>query len=318
MERVGWIDFLRGISMIAIFVFHTEAYYEEYDVTPYYVYTTNAIILFYFISGFLFFSNKGFKLKKKIKSIVKGLLIPYFVFTSLMTFPKVFVRHDSFNWQESVLQILCGRASWFIAALIIAEVLFSVMLLISRGKHQWLSTAAVGCLITYYLIPFNQHNYWQWQDALLAFVFLYSGYVFHQFQQRFHTINKPLYSLLFILVLIIIKIYELHIDLPMRNIAIENVPLFLADSIVWLLFVVSIIKYIPHVRMIEWTGRHCIIYYFFCGGCPLIISTLLNRIGLAYDGYFYRFLIALLLSYTLATVLTAGVYKYVPFILGKK
>lgn len=36
MQRVGWIDFLRGISMIAILIFHTEVYYKEYDVTPYY------------------------------------------------------------------------------------------------------------------------------------------------------------------------------------------------------------------------------------------------------------------------------------------
>ena len=34
MQRVGWIDFLRGISMILILVFHTEVYYKEYDVTP--------------------------------------------------------------------------------------------------------------------------------------------------------------------------------------------------------------------------------------------------------------------------------------------
>jgi len=309
MERIGWIDFLRGAAMILILVFHTEAYYKEYDVTPYYVYTTNAIILFYFISGFLFFFNKGFNLKKRIKSIVNGLLIPYFVFTSLIVFPKTFVRHDSFNWQESMLQILSGRASWFIAALIVAEMLFSVMLLISRGKHRWLSTAAVGCLITYYLIPFNQHNYWQWQDALLAVVFLYSGYMFHQYKEFFNTINKPLYTSLLFILLIIIKVYEYQVDWPMRNIAIENVPLFLADSIVWLLLVVSIIKYIPHVRMIEWTGQHCIIYYFLCGGCPFIISTLLNNIGLTYDGYFYRFLMAFMLSYALATVFTKAIYK---------
>lgn len=304
MERVGWIDFLRGVAMILILVFHTEVYYKGYDVTPYYVYTTNAIILFYFISGFLFFSKKGFNLKKKIKSIVNRLLIPYFVFTSLIAFPKAFIRHDSFNWQESILQILSGRASWFITALIVAEVLFSTMLLISRGKHSWLSTAAVGCLITYYFIPFNQHNYWQWQDALLALVFLYLGYVFHQFQQRFHTINRPIYSLLLILGLIVIKIYELHYDFSMRNIAIENVPLFLADGVVWLLLVASIIKYIPHVRIIEWTGRHCIIYYFLCGGCPLIISIFLNNAGLTYDGYFYRFLIACIFTYLLTTALT--------------
>ena len=43
MERVRWIAFLRGFSMLLILAFHTEVYYKEYNVTPYYIYTTNAI-----------------------------------------------------------------------------------------------------------------------------------------------------------------------------------------------------------------------------------------------------------------------------------
>ena len=82
MQRVGWIDFLRGISMILILVFHTEIYYKEYDVTPYYIYTTNAVVLFYFISGYLYYRQGIFDFKKKIKTIVRSLIIPYFIFTT--------------------------------------------------------------------------------------------------------------------------------------------------------------------------------------------------------------------------------------------
>ena len=310
MQRVGWIDFLRGISMILILVFHTEVYYKEYDVTPYYIYTTNAIVLFYFISGYLFYRQGELDYMKKILSIVRSLVIPYFIFTTLIAVPKALLRQESIDWTETVSNILSGRASWFIAALIIGEVFFT--------KVAWLSTSAIACLIIYYVIPFNQHNYWQWQDALLAVTFLYTGYLYHQYKDFFHTINKPLYSSLLLLILILIKVYEYHVDLPMRNIAIESAPLFLADAMVWLLLVVSMINYIPHVRMIEWTGQHCIVYYFLCGGCPLIVSMLMNKTGFGYDGYFYRFLIAFLLCYSLATVITAGIYRYVPFILGRK
>ena len=318
MQRVGWIDFLRGISMIAILIFHTEVYYKEYDVTPYYIYTTNAIILFYFISGYLFYRPEMFSLKKKTLSIVKSLLIPYFIFTTLIALPKVLLRQESIDWMDIILNIISGRASWFIAALIVGELFFALLLTKTRGKVAWLSTSAIACLIIYYVIPFNQHNYWQWQDALLAVTFLSAGYIYHQYDKHFNTINKPLYSSLLLLILIIIKIYEYHVDLPMRNIAIESAPLFLADTMVWLLLVVSMTNYIPHVRMIEWTGQHCIVYYFLCGGCPLIVSMLMNKTGFGYDGYFYRFLIAFLLCYSLATVITAGIYRYVPFILGRK
>lgn len=314
MERVGWIDFLRGMAMILILVFHTEAYYKEYDVTPYYIYTTNAIILFYFISGYLFYRQSTFNLSHKLKSIVRNMLIPYFIFTSFIAVPKVLVRGNNLDLSVILIQIVSGRASWFIAALIVAEAAFFILLWISRGKQIWLSTATIICFITYYLIPFNQHNYWQWQDALIAIVFLYLGYLYHHYKESFHTIHKPLYSSLLLSILIFIKIYEYHVDLPMRNIAIENVPLFLADCIAWLLLIISIIKYIPSCRLIEWTGRHCIVYYFLCGGVPLVTSMLLHQIHFGYEGHFYRFLIVLLLVYLLSTILTALIYRYVPLI----
>jgi fucose 4-O-acetylase-like acetyltransferase len=317
MERVGWIDFLRGVSMILILVFHTEVYYKEYDVTPYYVYTTNAIVLFYFISGYLFYQKESFSLKKKTISIVKSLLIPYFIFTTLIAFPKVLIRHENIDWMGIIINILSGRASWFIAALIIGELFFALLLTKTRGKIAWLSTDAVACLIIYYVIPFNQYNYWQWQDALLATFFLYSGYLFHRYKDYFHTINKPLYSSILLLMLLTIKIYEYHVDLPMRNIAIEHIPLFLADSIIWLLIIISIISYIPRCKIIEWTGCHCIVYYFLAGGCPLVITLLLNKVGFHYDGYCYRYVVALILVYVLATILTWLIYKYVPFITGR-
>lgn len=79
----------------------------------------------------------------------------------LRAFSKVFIQQEVFNWQESIIQILSGRASWFIAALIVAEILFSILLQISHGKHRWLLPVALLCLITYYIIPFNQYNFWQ-------------------------------------------------------------------------------------------------------------------------------------------------------------
>ena len=318
MQRVGWIDFLRGISMILILVFHTEIYYKEYDVTPYYIYTTNAIILFYFISGYLFYQNNTFQWQKRIVNIGRSLLIPYFIFTTLIAAPKLLIRQMDIDWTEIAYNILTGRASWFIAALIIGELIFTALLVITRGKNLWLSVAAAMGFIIYYIIPFNQHNYWQWQDALLTVTFMYSGYVFNQYKERFNTINRPLLSLFLLLVLIIIKVYEYDVNLPMRNIAIENVPLFLADSIVWLLLVTTLIKYIPRNRMIEWTGQHCIVYYFLAGGSPLIVSMVFNRIGFAYEGYLYRYILATLFVYLMATGLTWFIYKYVPFITGKK
>ena len=317
MERIEWIDFLRGISMILILVFHTEVYYKEYDVTPYYIYTTNAIVLFYFISGYLFYRQDEFQWKNKIKNIVRSLIIPYFIFTTLIAFPKILIRQENIDWVESIYNILSGRASWFIASLIVGELFFTAVLVKTNGKILWLSITAAACFIIYYIIPFNQHNYWQWQDALLAVFFLYIGYIYHHFENDFHSINNSLYTFLLLSIFIIIKIYEYHLDLPMRNIAIENSLLFLADVGIFLLFIISHIKYIPKCKFIEWTGKHCIVYYFLAGGCPIFVSMIFNKIGFSYDDYLYRYILAIILVYLVASGLTWIIYRYLPFLVSK-
>ena len=189
--------------MILILVFHTEVYYKGEEIaTPYYVYTTNAIILFYFISGFLLYKDTAFQIKRKLQAIGRYLLLPYFVFTSLLAVPKLLIRNSEINFSEIASNILLGNASWFIAALIIAEVLFSLLLWISRGRERWLSTVALLCFISYYILPFNQHSYWQWQDALLAFDFLYLGYLYNKHNIVFHAFNKPYISLLLLSIVI--------------------------------------------------------------------------------------------------------------------
>ena len=107
MKRIGWIDFLRGFSMILILVFHTEVYYKGEEIaTPYYVYTTNAIILFYFISGFLLYKDTAFQIKRKLQAIGRYLLLPYFVFTSLLAVPKLLIRNSEINFSEIASNIV--------------------------------------------------------------------------------------------------------------------------------------------------------------------------------------------------------------------
>lgn len=65
MERITWIDLLRGFSMMAILWFHTEVYYAGSDVIPYVLYVDNVLAVFFFISGYLFKNSKPFDPKKK-------------------------------------------------------------------------------------------------------------------------------------------------------------------------------------------------------------------------------------------------------------
>ena len=133
-HRISWIDSVRGFCMIAILYFHTEIYYTNTTIIPYSMYVVNALVMFFFISGFLFYKENNFHIKKKIKSIFRSLIKPYFIFTAIISIPKTMVHGENIEMINIIKQILLGHASWFIAALIIAEFIFSIILYVSKEK----------------------------------------------------------------------------------------------------------------------------------------------------------------------------------------
>lgn len=76
-----------------------------------------------------------------------------------------------------------GQASWFIAALIIAELIFSIGIWINKGKNMPLAIMGVlGFSLSIYLSSKNQTYFWQLDNALQALLFLYIGYLYHQYE----------------------------------------------------------------------------------------------------------------------------------------
>ena len=84
-KRKHWADVVRGICMTAILYDHTDIYYSDTNVLPYELYVPNALTAFFILSGYLMYKRSGFCLKNKIRSIMKGLLLPYLIFTIAIT-----------------------------------------------------------------------------------------------------------------------------------------------------------------------------------------------------------------------------------------
>ncbi len=66
-ERKQWVDLLRGLCMMAILWDHTEIYMSGRNIIPYSIYVTDALVVFFFLSGYLMFKANGFDIKHKIK-----------------------------------------------------------------------------------------------------------------------------------------------------------------------------------------------------------------------------------------------------------
>ena len=323
--RLHWIDTMRGISMIAVLLYHTEVYYTGGIITPYQCYVHNALAAFFFASGYLFVSDRGFSFTRKLKSIALSLLLPYFVFTVILGIIKIFVMGADAG--EVFSKIIFGQASWFIAALIVAELLMLITLLITRGKTIFMTLVMLLAFAASFVIgnkcnPSPLHyaqNLWYVNDGLLALGIMICGYLYRRYEHVFNRLHTPLSTSFLSILLLLIKIMMIKGDesTVIGSVEVSNIPLFLADIVVSTLFLVSLCKRLGRVFMLSWTGAHSIVYYFFCGAAPALVAFVLNKIDFPYSNY-WQVVIALILAFDICTIIAYLTFRYLPYLVGKR
>lgn len=321
-KRKIWIDLIRGLCMLEILLHHTEMYYVGEAVIDYRLYVDNALCTFFFISGYLFYKSNPFDIKYKFRSIVRTIIIPYFIFMSVIAFPKAIIHGEFTSISDIILSILLGQESWFITALAIAEIIFSILLHYSQ-YHKWI--LPVGVITTLaIIIGFNEnefllaHNYWNIKDGLLAVIFLYIGYLYHQKESVIDAINQ-IYYIIILALLVVSKIIIIKygIECYLGPVFINHFSIFFIDNFLAILLVTKLCKYLPNVKPISWMGSHVIVYYFLCGGVPLLLSISAHKLGFNYDGIYLKVIIMLISVYLCSTLLTWIIYKYFPWATGR-
>ena len=321
-KRIIWIDLVRGFCMLAILVHHTEMYYVGEAIIDYRLYVDNALCTFFFISGYLFYKDIPFHIQYKLIAIVKTIILPYFIFMSVIALPKAWI-HDRFvSVGDSLSSIVLGQESWFITALAVAEIIFSILLYLSK-KCKWIMpTGVLVSLAGIILLTGNEqmlsHNYWNIMDGLLAVSFLYIGYLYHQKENMIHRL--PLYFYIIPFVLLLISkwvILEYHFFCYLGPVCINNYLVFFIDNILAIILIIQFCKLLADIKPISWMGSHVIVYYFLCGGVPLTLSVLANKMGFSYHGIYIQVIIVLFAVYLMITLLTWLIYKYVPWATGR-
>lgn len=321
-KRKIWIDLVRGFCMLAILVHHTEMYYVGEAIIDYRFFVDNALCTFFFISGYLFYKETPFNLKYKLLSILKTIIIPYFIFMSVIALPKALAHGKFVSVSDSILSIVLGQQSWFITALATAEIIFSILIYLSK-QYKWI--LPIGVLISFIGIIFltgNEqmlaHNYWNIMDGLLAISFLYIGYLYHQ---KENVINRfPLYLYIIPFILFFISkwvIVEYKVYCYLGPVDIDNYPVFIVDNVLAILLITRLCKLLPDMKPISWMGSHVIVYYFLCGGVPLTLSVLANKIGFSYHTNYLQVIVVLIAVYLMITLLTWFIYKYIPWATGR-
>ena len=319
-ERKHWIDCLRGFCCLIVIIDHAEVYLTGDRITNYCWYSTNALVTFFFLSGYLAYRASGFDYKKKVKALMKCILMPYFIFTITLSIPKALAHGNAIDLASSASIIIEGGASWFVAALFVAELIFFTAIWLTKGNSVWLATIAIFCFtVSAFLVYVDHPNYWQIENGLQGVLFLFAGYMYHKKEHKFESLCKPIYLCCLFAAFIFIKIYETNIGYTsiICPIRISNYAIFLADIVVWYIFAVGLFKSLPPCRPIAFCGTHSIVYYFFCGASPMAVSMLFYKSGLTYQGNYLLVLLAALCSYLFTSAIAWMIYHYSPIIVGK-
>lgn len=320
--RIAWIDTARGLSMLAILLFHTEMYYAGHDVIGYNLYVCNALMAFFFVSGYLFRRGGGIDIRHKIRSILRCIIMPYFIFTTAMALPKAIVHSSSTSFTDIFLNIILGQASWFVTALAVAEIIFT-LLIYGAERYRKPLIVPLFCLsglLAAFLCENECLYIWNTNVALMALSYLYLGYLWHRHDARMsrYVNAKTAVPLFALLIMIKWYVHSNGTSMLVYPLQISSFPLFLADTVTSTALLMTLAKLLPAMRFVTFVGRNSIVYYFLCGGVPLLTAAILNRVGVIYDGNYLKIVLAFTIVCTLTTAVTWLIMRYVPFVTGRK
>ncbi len=326
-QREHWIDTLKAICIICVYIAHCESFYcpsyniAQLIVTPFYV---NA---FFFINGYLivrkYFKNNqivnySFKeYKKNILNILFRLAIPTIIFSAIIYIPK---NNFNFDLQNFSAVVFGGVSLWFTSALCISQFVIHTLFL-SKQKNIWLY---VLITFTIFLLtnifgdvrskPAIEFFPWYWQTGMIYTFLMLLGGLYYKYESKInHIINKPLAFIIAFLALTTVMIFAWNgTQMNCLGLSGKSNILGFTTIILSILLLIFVAKRIDSNKMTDFIGRQSIVFYFLSGAVP---STILKCIEMFQLEKSYMILTAyILLSLTISYVTAYIITKHLPFL----
>lgn len=320
MNRINWVDTLRGIAMLAILLFHTEVYYADTEIINYNFYVANMLTAFAFVSGYLFANpQQPFGYRKKLTGIVRSLVVPYFAFCTVLALGKSLMHSSGYTVGELLLHVLTGQASWYVSALIIAEIFTATAFVLTRQNKVLLAVTALLCIV-FTAVCHNDGtavacripDFWKWEEALLLVPFIILGHFYRLYEPRLQWLNTTAALIAMLAAVIALKYAALSAgcSLCIAPVTVSNYLQFAADMIVSALLLVNISRRFC-LQLVTFIGQNSLIVYFLCGAIPFIVTYIFRRIGLHYNGNYFSILLAYVFVVDLTTISTYVISRYI-------
>lgn len=188
MERIVWIDEMKGFLLLLVCLFHTNN--SWYGLVGF-MFNMPA---FFFISGYLFNGTKFQDYKSFLCSKMKSLLFPYFTlsFFFLLLTPMLYVPNGyGSSWmflRSSMIDILQGFSGpytvplWFVYVLFSVSVLYYSVWRVVKGIGFIVVGAIVVLLLSWYMSYYNESLPCHLDSCLISLFFFSLGHLFQMFR----------------------------------------------------------------------------------------------------------------------------------------
>lgn len=317
-KQISWINTGRAICMCCVYFYHSEAFgVENWEYS--YFFRPFFLEFFFFISGYLMLvPDKALNVRHKLNSILSKMVWPYWIFTTIIWIPKMIRHGRDIDVASYFVDVFGGTASWFIAALIVAELIILLVSYIIKDTRQYL---ILGVLTFVAAIVLNKYfpepQPWYYKSGMMGILFMAMGGCYRYYQNRleyFFTWKNCMLAF-FIYLIIMLADYNTFRYTPSTcAVSYECIPLGLIENIVGICFVLLLVRKIPSCSWFDYIGKNSLPFYFLSGACPTLAVALFKRI-MPEAGYLTTFIVAFI-AIAMAYMATFIIERYFPIMLN--
>lgn len=316
--QIPWINMGRGFCMVLVYFFHSEIccrgnYEYSYFFIPFF------LPFFFFISGYLMLvPGCRINVRHKLRSIFSKLLWPYFVFTSLIWFPKMMMHRVDEGISSYLVEVFGGTASWFVAALIVAELLIICISLVTKKIRLYLFFGVVAFMLALIINKYQPSpRPWYYKSGMMGVLFMSLGGWYRSYQYKLEHLVKWKYCILSFALYFTVMLIDYHnfqYTSFMSIVYYGCVPLGILENLAGICFVLLLVRVAPPLSSIQYIGKYSLSFYFLSGACPFFAEFIFSRMAVGESSLSPLFvtLIALIMAYAI----TIAINTYCPVMLN--
>lgn len=332
LKHFDWIDTLKALCMIGVFLCHTEAYYYNRDsdlmslgywVKPFYV---NA---FFFVSGYLFY---GKWLKSNLLNTVNGgyldairnllfrLVVPTLIFSTLFFIPKLVFHGNDIGLTSYFIHVLGGISYWFTSALAVAQLILLSLVFLSKKRNIQVYLVVSFLLFVLGTI-LNQARTsttaiaffpWFYQTGLEYTLVMVIGGVYMKYEGEIDKVLKGCLPIVLIVYVGVLSAAWMNgIKLRMIGLGGEWNLLGLIAVTSGIILLVAICKWIRPVKGLSYIGKNSILFYFLSGVIPAMLGAIAYR--LMPEPWYGITLILTVAGVICSSIVAYIIKRYLPF-----